>query len=311
MSENMNPGRGGHLQRKCSSSSSFYRSERPGGVITLLTDFGLADAYVGVMKGVIAGINREASVIDLCHEVAPQNVHQAAFLLASSYVYFPGGAIHLAVVDPTVGGKRRAICVAAGDFFFVGPDNGILSIACSRAGIKEIRSLDNEAYFLKDRSKTFHGRDIFAPVAAHLSRGVPLAELGRKLRSMKHVTLPEPAIEPRRGIRGRIVYRDRFGNLISNIDRGSVAAAFAGIDEGRLVIRVGEACIKGLGESYSAVAPGLAVAFFGSYNFLEVGIRDGNAAEILKAGEGAEVRVEATGDSREERIGKRGSHGRS
>jgi hypothetical protein len=174
----MNSERGGHLESKCASSISFHEGAAPpSGCITLLTDFGLSDSYVGVMKGVIARINPRAAVIDLCHQVGPQNIKEAAFLLESSYSYFPRGAIHVAVVDPAVGGKRRALCVAAGDFIFVGPDNGVLSLACSRAGIKEIRSLRNEAYFLEDVSRTFHGRDIFAPVAAHISCGVPLAHL--------------------------------------------------------------------------------------------------------------------------------------
>jgi hypothetical protein len=290
----MNPERGGHLESKCASSISFREGVAPpSGCITLLTDFGLSDAYVGVMKGVISRINPRATVIDLCHQVIPQNIREAAFLLGASYSFFPPGAVHVAVVDPTVGGKRRALCVAAGNFIFVGPDNGVLSLACSRAGIKEIRSLRNEAYFLENVSRTFHGRDIFAPVAAHVSSGVPLAKLGPKLRSMKQLELSAPKVGPGRRICGMVIHTDRFGNLITNIDDGTFARVFDPVERRKLTVQIAGVTIRGVSETYADVLPGMAAALFGSYNLLEIAVREGSAADELRAGEGAEVVLEA------------------
>jgi hypothetical protein len=264
----------------------------PSGFITLLTDFGLEDAYVGVMKGVIAKINPRVNVIDLCHHVAPQNIKEAAFLLNSSYAFFPPGTIHLTVVDPTVGGKRRALCIAAGNYYFIGPDNGVLSIACAGAGISSIYSLQNDKYFLEPRSRTFHGRDVFAPAAAHLSSGVPLQLMGRRLRTMKQIKFPLPAVEQGRRVTGRVLYKDRFGNLISDIDERTLTGAFIGIDTKQLIVKCAGIEIVGLSDTYCDVAPGEALAVFGSYNLLELAVREGSAAERTGVGEGAEIRVE-------------------
>jgi S-adenosylmethionine hydrolase len=267
------------------------------GFITLLTDFGLSDAYVGMMKGVIAQINPKAAVIDLCHQVTPQEIKEAAFLLASSYAFFPPGTIHVAVVDPTVGGQRKALCLQAGDFYFIGPDNGVLSIACSRAGMKEMRILDNEVFFLKTATRTFHGRDVFAPAAAHLSAGADFHRVGPKLLSMKRIRLPLPQVRPGL-VSGRILYRDRFGNLISNIAPETIANAFPALGYDRLFISVAGTSIRGLGCAYYEVPPGSPIALFSSYNFLEIAVREGNAADVLRAGEGAKVTIEAAGRRR-------------
>jgi len=267
------------------------------GFITLLTDFGLSDAYVGMMKGVIAQINSKATVIDLCHQVNPQEIKEAAFLLASSYSFFPPGTIHVAVVDPTVGGQRKPICLQAGAFYFIGPDNGVLSIASSRAGIKEMRVLESETFFLKTVSRTFHGRDIFAPAAAHLSAGADFNSVGPKVRSIKRISLPTPQV--RSGfIKGSILYRDRFGNLISNIAPETIAKAFPDPKYNRLLISIGGRSIRGLSRAYYEVPTGSTIALFSSYGFLEIAVRDGNAADMLQVGKGASIVVEAAGRGR-------------
>ncbi len=261
-------------------------------MITLLTDFGLTDAYVGTMKGVIASINPRVQVIDLSHDVAPQDVHDAAFLLAGAYEYFPAGTIHLAVVDPTVGSERRAICVCSGGYYFVGPDNGVLSIGCYRAGRPKIHLLENEQYFLERRSRTFHGRDIFAPVAAHLAAGVPIDALGPRLRSMKRITIPKVSVRAGAAIAGRVVYVDRFGNLTTNIGSEAIVRAFPRSKREGLLISCGGHQVRGLKGTYSEVASGDAIALFGSYDLLEIAVRDGSASSQLGVKRGDPVRIE-------------------
>jgi len=265
--------------------------ESPSPAITLLTDFGLADAYVGVMKGVVASINPRALVIDISHDVAPQDIREAAFLLASSFEYFPSGAIHVAVVDPTVGGERRAICAQSGGRFFVGPDNGVLSIACYRAGRPKIYLLENESFFLSPRSRTFDGRDVFAPVAAHLSAGVPIETMGCRTRSMERIHLPRPT--PGRGpaLRGEVIHIDRFGNLITNIGSDIIQRTFPDAERGELVIACGGHEIPGLSETYADARPGVALALIGSHNFMEIALRDGAASSSLGIERGERVGI--------------------
>ena len=266
----------------------------PGKVITFTSDFGLADTYVGVMKGVVAGISPLAKIIDLCHDVAPQDVRGAAFLLAGSFEYFPPGTIHVVVVDPTVGSERRALCVQAGQYFFVGPDNGVVSIACHRAGPPRIFLLENKKYFLEKPSRTFHGRDIFAPAAAHLSAGVPVESMGRRVHSMKRIRFKAPVVTRGRGLRGRIVHVDRFGNLITNIDDDCIRNAFPRSRRSSLIVTCASHRIHGLSGCYSDASPGLAVALFGSYNLLEIAVRDGHASSVLGLHQGDEVGVESS-----------------
>jgi len=253
-------------------------------IITLLTDFGMRDTYVGVMKGVIASINPDARVIDLCHDVSPQDVREAAFLLSGSFDYFPPGTIHIAVVDPTVGSDRPAVCVQSGDYFFVGPDNGVLSIACYRAGRPKIFLLENENYFLENRSWTFHGRDVFAPMAAHLSAGVPIESFGRLARSIKRIRLPRSHTVAGKRITGRIVYADRFGNLVTNIEQGAIQQAFPQAELNQLAIMCSNRRIEGLSQTYIDVPSGEALALIGSYNFMEIAVRNGNAMLALGVG---------------------------
>ncbi|UCD56352.1 MAG: SAM-dependent chlorinase/fluorinase [Candidatus Hydrogenedentota bacterium] len=282
------------MATRCSASRSpeQHKYRQPANIITLLTDFGVADTYVGVMKGVIAGINPEARIIDLSHGIAPQDVRGAALLLAGSFLYFPPGTIHVAVVDPTVGSDRPALCVQAGRYFFIGPDNGVISIACFRAGHPRIFLLENEEYFLENRSRTFHGRDIFAPVAAHLSSGVAVESLGSRIRSMERIRLPTPVTERGPRLIGEIVYVDRFGNLITNIEEDSVPRVFSRADRADLIIACAGHRVRGLSETYSSAAPGVTVALFGSYGLMEIAVRDGNASSLLGLKRGDRVTVE-------------------
>ncbi|HHT9159902.1 MAG TPA: SAM hydrolase/SAM-dependent halogenase family protein, partial [Candidatus Brocadiaceae bacterium] len=188
-------------------------------VITLLTDFGNQDAYVGVMKGVITGINPLANIIDICHNIPPQDVFNAAYLLYTSYKYFPRGTIHVAVVDPGVGSRRDIVCVVTKDYFFLVPDNGILSFIIQDEKPKSIFRITNSKYFLPSPSNTFHGRDVFAPVSAHLSLGAKLRQLGIKINQLKQLDIPKPDYKKTGQLEGQVIYIDRFGNLISNITK--------------------------------------------------------------------------------------------
>jgi S-adenosylmethionine hydrolase len=288
-------GRRAGLESPLPTASSVESTRQPFRCITLLTDFGLLDAYVGVMKGVVASISPSTTVIDLCHNIEAQDVRAAAFLLASSFAYFPPGTIHVVVVDPTVGSKRRALCVQSGPYFFIGPDNGALSLASYRAGRPKIYALENREYFLETQSRTFHGRDIFAPVAAHLSKGVPIDSFGPKVRSMKRMRFPVPVTLRGPSLKGEVVLVDRFGNLITNIDQSAISKVFPQLDKHRLTIICNEHRIFGLSETYSDVASGVACALFGSYNFMEIAVREGNASATLGIKRGEKVMIELAG----------------
>ncbi|HLG30718.1 MAG TPA: SAM-dependent chlorinase/fluorinase, partial [Candidatus Brocadiales bacterium] len=188
-------------------------------VITLLTDFGTKDSYVGIMKGIISGINPDANIIDLCHEIGRQDIFEGAYVLYSSYKFFPAGTIHVAVVDPGVGTKRKIICAKIRDYLFLAPDNGILSLVLTDEKPRLIIEVTNKKHFLPEISNTFHGRDIFAPVAAYLSRGINPLKLGKRLTKIKRIELPHPDASKQGVLKGKVIYIDVFGNLITNIRR--------------------------------------------------------------------------------------------
>jgi S-adenosylmethionine hydrolase len=239
-------------------------------IITLTTDFGLADGYVGVMKGVIAARAPGARLIDLSHAIAPQDVRGAAALLHRAIPYFPAGTIHLAVIDPGVGSTRHPIIVTTPDAIFVGPDNGLFSAALAQGGAQTWR-LDRPQFWLPQVSATFHGRDIFAPVAAHLANGVPAAELGSPLpHPVRLPPPPEPELKPDGRLSGRITHADHFGNLISDIPAAWVA-------DGRWACRIGGEQIVGLSRSYADAPPGQLLMLISSDGFLEIAVRDGSA----------------------------------
>jgi S-adenosylmethionine hydrolase len=256
-------------------------------IITLLTDFGNQDPYVGAMKGVILSLNPEAVLVDLTHEVPPQDTIAGAFLLSEAAPYFPPGTIHLAVVDPGVGTPRRALAAKARDKFWVGPDNGLFHLAFQEAPDLELVSLGNPDYFRESVSSTFQGRDIFAPVAAHLSLGTPLHALGPPITDPVALSWPQATFTPE-AVRGEIVYVDGFGNLVSNI-KGSDLLAW--LSEKSHVIILGSLTLKGLAHTYGDVASGEFLALVGSHGYLEIACARGNAAKRLGVGKGRSLSV--------------------
>ncbi|HEX7117147.1 MAG TPA: SAM-dependent chlorinase/fluorinase [Longimicrobiales bacterium] len=250
--------------------------------ITLLTDFGTADGYVAAMKGVIAAITPDAVVDDATHDIPPGDIEAGALALSRYWRLYPAGTVHVAVVDPGVGGGRRAIAARVDGRLFVAPDNGLLTRVLAEAPADAAVSIEAPAFLRDEVSATFHGRDVFAPAAAHLARGVALDALGPALA--EPVRLPQP--EPLRGrghIHGRVVHVDRFGNLITD-----VPGAWIGPDA-RVVVAGTD--VGPMRRTYADVTPGRPLALVGSTGMLEVSVRDGSAAEKLGAGRGTAVRV--------------------
>ncbi len=257
------------------------------GIITLTTDFGIIDPYVGAMKGVILSINPFVNIIDITHEICPQDIIGGAFAISQAYPYFPAGSIHVCVVDPGVGGKRSPIAIKTERYVFVGPDNGIFSFVLERERVLGCISLTNRDYFLDDISPTFHGRDIFAPAAAHISKGVGLYKLGIPVDNPFMLNIPKPSVSADAVI-GEVLYIDHFGNLITNIrkeDLGSITNP----DAATVSIKGVE--IRGISETYVDAGSGL-LSLIGSSNHLEIACFKGSASDILgvKRGECVEVR---------------------
>lgn len=259
-------------------------------VITLLTDFGNQDAYVGTMKGVIAGINPFANIIDICHSIPPQDIFSGGYLLYTSYKYFPKKTIHVAVVDPGVGSRRDIVCVETKDYFFLVPDNGLLSFIVQEERPKNIFRVTNSKYFLPLPSNTFHGRDVFAPAAAHLSLGVKPRQLGIKISQLEQLEIPKPVHKKTGQIEGQIIYIDRFGNLITNITREHIKDLKT--TQKRTETSVGKKRILGLCNTYADVKAGELLVLFGSAGFLEVSINHGNAQKYFKVNKGSKIIIE-------------------
>jgi len=259
--------------------------------ITLMTDFGLTDPYVGIMKGVILDIASGATLVDLTHAIPPQDIRQAAFLLATAVGFFPRGTVHVVVVDPGVGSERRPIAVKSGHAYFVAPDNGVLSMALARQPAEAIIHLTNSDYWLTEVSTTFHGRDIFAPVAAHLARGVPVGELGTPISEIVRLPALEPTRQSDGSVRGHIQHIDRFGNCITNVPSDMLRADIP------LVVKVAGQSIWGLSPTYAAVEPGALVCLIGSSGFLEIAVRLGNAARQLNISVGDTIVIEPQSSS--------------
>jgi S-adenosyl-L-methionine hydrolase (adenosine-forming) len=254
-------------------------------IITLTTDFGLTDGFVGTMKGVILSINPNTTLVDITHDIAPQNIEQGAFLFANAAKYFPADAIHIVVVDPGVGSARRAIAAREGETLFVAPDNGILSsVLCPSSSVVH---LNQPAYWLPRVSNTFHGRDIFAPVAAHLSLGVPLEALGDPIDDWVRLSGCAAAFRAGDEIAGRVVHIDRFGNIVNNIGEEMLA----GMDRARVVVRIGGRAVRGLKQTYADAARGELIVLISSSWQVEIAVRDGNAAQTLGTRVGDEVVV--------------------
>jgi len=253
-------------------------------VITLTTDFGRKDGYVGAMKGVIFAIAPEARIVDISHDVDPQDVREAAYVLSTAVPYFPPSAIHVVVVDPGVGGGCRPLVVRTESATFVAPDNGVLSSFLAVPGALVLHA-DRPAYWLEAVSRTFHGRDIFAPLAAHLAASIPFEALGTPISDPVTFRLLRAERLADGSLRGRVLHADRFGNLITD-----VPASWLGATE-RWLCKIAGRHIEGLSATYASVERGALVALAGSGGLLEIAVREGSAAEMLDAGRGTAVIV--------------------
>jgi len=257
-------------------------------VITMTTDFGTQDHYVGTMKGVILNINRSAQIVDICHTLPAFDVLEGALAIAQAYSYFPPGTVHLVVVDPGVGGSRRPILVDTGKYRFIAPDNGVLSLVYEREERFQVRHVTAEHYFLQPVSATFHGRDIFAPVAGYVSKGVSLPMLGEEIDDYVRFKIRTPQLASENELRGVVLKVDNFGNLVTNIRPQDVPALEEGPPPG-FRIQIGSGEVRGIKPTFSAGEPGEVFALWGSMGFLEIVSNCGSASQILTAGKGAKV----------------------
>ncbi len=262
-------------------------------IVTLLTDFGSDEHYVGVMKGVVMAVNPVARIVDISHSVKPYDVKAASLILDSSAHYFPRGTIHVAVVDPGVGSSRRGVMAATENYYFVGPDNGLFSCVYDDPLYMWTRELEEDAFFLNEVSSTFHGRDIFAPVAGHLSCGVPPEDFGSVITDPIRFDFPLVEFEDADTITGEVIYVDHYGNLVTNIDTTTFWRFEYGEDDAAHlpVIEIGGHAINGVSEYYQAVKAGELGAQFNSWTRLEIFVPEGNAAQFLEAGVGEKVKV--------------------
>ena len=257
-------------------------------ILTLTTDFGLRDGFVGTLKGVIWGICPEARIADISHTISPQNILEGAFALWRAYAFFPAGTVHLAVVDPGVGTDRRPLGMRLGEHVFVGPDNGLFTPMIEDAEKArlpvEFVHLTNPKYWLPEVSRTFHGRDIFAPVAAHLANGSPLTDMGSSIHNPVRLQLTRPE-KTAAGWRAHVTVVDVFGNCTTDLP----AAELAGVRQ--VVFRVRGREVPGLSESYGQRQPGELVALVDSENHVEIAVVNGSAAQVLGIAVGEPVDV--------------------
>ncbi|MBU0479592.1 MAG: SAM-dependent chlorinase/fluorinase [Proteobacteria bacterium] len=263
-------------------------------MITLTTDFGLTSEYVGVMKGVILSRSPHATIVDINHSLAAQDITEAAFLIRSVFSWFPEGSVHVVVVDPGVGSGRRIVLVEAAGHRFLVPDNGVATLLLNELGPVRAYVVSREEYFLEPVSATFHGRDIFAPVAAKLDGGLASSMVGPEIGVAELVSLQDifPVPDSARGeIRGKVVSVDSFGSLISNISRDNMMDWGYDPADGGLAVGVGGQGIGPLRRAYSDVEKGRLLALLGSRNYLEVAVNGGSAACELKAAKGIKVTV--------------------
>jgi S-adenosylmethionine hydrolase len=255
-------------------------------IITLTTDFGFSDPFVGIMKGVIFGIAPSVEVVDITHDIPSYRIQEAALCVESAYRYFPAGSIHVVVVDPGVGSARRPIAAVTEDHRFVAPDNGVLSFLFDpevHTGGAVVHHITDVGLFLKSLSKTFHGRDIFAPVAAHLANGLPMEAVGPRITDFVH----EPPPKPRRtgnNLSAAVLRVDKFGNIITNLRSEHLSSGFGICISG---VRITRLC-----SSFSEAPPGEFFAIEGSAGYVEIAVNCGSAAERLNVERGAEIEVE-------------------
>lgn len=263
-------------------------------LVSLTTDFGNRDEYVGVMKAVIWRIAPGLGIVDISHQVTPQDRHQAAFLLKNAYPYFQPGSVHVVVVDPGVGSQRRIVAMHFDGHYFIAPDNGIFSLILAGRTPQKLIAVDRRDWFLPQVSRTFHGRDIFAPVAAQLASGKQLGALGTTLdvETLHHLPPPRP---PQRGqghIAGSVVQVDHFGNLTTNIDHGLIKEIENVAEAADLKVRISDRVIRGLYTCYADAPVGTPLALVGSRGLLEIAVNQGDARRFFGVARGDAVRLE-------------------
>jgi S-adenosylmethionine hydrolase len=258
--------------------------------VTLTTDFGTSDHYVGTMKGVVYNINPDALVVDISHAVQSYDVLDGALTLAQAYSYFPIDTIHVVVVDPGVGSARRPILVRSEKYFFIAPDNGVLSLVFEREERVSVRHITSEHYFLQPVSRTFHGRDIFAAVAGWLSKGVEFSNFGNEISDYVRFRMPVPKRSEDGLVHGTILKVDKFGNLVTNITAGDIPQLFTQHPPA-FKIAIGKHEVTSIRASYAEGASGEVFGILGSMGFLEISTHRGSAARTLDVAKGAEVVV--------------------
>jgi S-adenosylmethionine hydrolase len=260
-------------------------------LITFTTDFGLNDHYVGTMKGVVLNIDPAAQMVDICNNVQSFDLLDGALTIAQSYSYFPPNTIHLVVVDPGVGTARRPIVARAGQHLFVAPDNGVLSFVYEREERISVRHITAEHHFLQPVSNTFQGRDIFAPVAAYLSKGVAPEKFGDEITDFVRFSVPRPQRAAEKTIKAVVLKVDKFGNLVTNIRPEDLPPEFER-NTPAFVLRVGKAQVTKLSGTFAQGGPGEVFAVFGSMGFMEIATNRGAAARVVEAGKGSEVTIQ-------------------
>ena len=259
-------------------------------IVTLTTDFGSTDPFVAVMKGVILGINPEAELVDLCHDIRPYDIMEAAYVIAQAYRYFPPRTIHMVVVDPGVGTARRPLLVSADRYIFVAPDNGVLSLIYAREEALYVRHITASHYFLEPVSNTFHGRDVFAPVAGWLSRRVETEKFGDKIMDYARFAAPQPKRVNEHSLKGVVVRVDRFGTLMTNLTPADLPELFRE-NPATFKLTVGKGEITQLKTAYADGAQGELFAILGSSGYLEIAANRASASQTLGVGRGTEVGV--------------------
>ncbi|MCM8797370.1 MAG: SAM-dependent chlorinase/fluorinase [Candidatus Omnitrophica bacterium] len=256
-------------------------------IVALLTDFGWDDNYVGIIKGVILNINSNLQVVDICHSINPQNIIQGALRLKSAYSYFPKKTVFLCVVDPGVGSKREAVILKTKDYFFVAPDNGLLSLVVDEHSPKEIYTITNRRYFIEPLSCTFHGRDILAPVAAHIASGVPLHRFGKRKEALKKIALPKVIVDHKKQcLQGQIIDIDRFGNCITNLTEKDLA-----VIKRKVSLKFKGYTVSRIASSYAEAEEDQPLVIVGSRGYLEISVNNGSAAKKFNLRIGTPIKV--------------------
>ena len=259
-------------------------------IVTLTTDFGVQDHFVGTMKGVMIDINPDVKFVDISHAVQPFDVFDAALTIAQAYPYFPTSTVHMVIVDPGVGTARRPIVVSTEKYLFVAPDNGVLSLIYDREERLSVRSISADHYFLQPLSNTFHGRDIFSPIAAYLSKGVDPARMGEEVTDFVRFSAPKPKSAGNGTLRGVVLKVDRFGNLITNITAKEAPGLFQPEPQS-FKITVGNREVNQIRTAYADGAPGEVFGIIGSMGFLEIAANRGAASKMLEASKGTDVNL--------------------